>query len=186
MELTRHTRPLGPDQQQDREAAAARNAPGGQVRDPEAADQLVAARLRGAPERLGRDQVAVPDEPRLLAWALGNARRLLRTRLEAAMHDEARNPGDRSSEPDRRPRDPGHATPPNPRQAAEARRLEIDNLVRAIAEHQETARAQERQGRDDLAAEARERADRDRALLRHAQSELARDLDAADDVDGGG
>ena len=99
------------------------------------------------------------------------------------MHDEPRNPGDQGSEPDRRPRNRGHGTPPNPRQAAEARRLEIDNLVRAIAEHQETARAEEREGRDDLAAEARERADRDRALLRHAQAELTRDLDAADDTD---
>jgi hypothetical protein len=99
------------------------------------------------------------------------------------MHDGARNPGDHVSESDRRPRDRRHATPPNPRQAAEARRLEIDSLVRAIAEHQEIARAQERQGRDDLAAEARKRADRDRSLLRHTQAELARDLDAADDAD---
>jgi hypothetical protein len=99
------------------------------------------------------------------------------------MDEELRDAGEHVAEPDRRSRDRGHRTPPNPRQATEARRQEIDDLVRAIAEHQETARAREREGRDDLAAEARERADRDRALLRHAQAELARDLDAAGDTD---
>ena len=76
------------------------------------------------------------------------------------------------------------ATPPNPRQAVEARRHEIDNLVQDIARHQEAAELQRRQGREDLAAEEHERAAHGRELLRAARAELARDLAAADDSTG--
>jgi hypothetical protein len=65
--------------------------------------------------------------------------------------------------------------PADPRRAVQARQQEVETLEQAIATHEQAAELQQRHGRQDRAAEARERADHDRDLLAQARAELAGD-----------